>query len=130
MLPTHDIVARLQKDWTSRIYAFYDPKVTIHYDKNGKYAHVFHCTNCGCKATIKRWQDTGDKGSTSNLQKHIIKCWGKDALDCATDSSSLKKAREGVKTYARSGDLTASFERAGKGKVSYSVRQHTPTETR
>ena len=95
----------------------------------GHRAHVFHCANWGCKHQVKRWLHRGDQYSTGNLRKHVKSCFGEEALQRATDSGSVGKAHEGVKTYLRSGDLMTSFKRSGKGSVTYSVRQHMATKT-
>ena len=112
------------------MYAFYKPEVTIRVNRDVKCAHEFHCANRGCKTTVTRWLDKKDKNSTGNLWKHVKKCWGTEALASADALGSATKARDGVKVYLRSGDLTLSFVRTGKGKVTYSVRQHTRNETR
>ncbi|EPS92664.1 hypothetical protein FOMPIDRAFT_6817, partial [Fomitopsis schrenkii] len=120
---------RLSRDWSSVVYAFYHPDVKIH-EANGKRAHVFRCLKGNCNARIRRWLDKTDKHSTGNLRKHVKACWGEEALASADALGSAQKAREGVKSYVRSGDLTLAFKRTGKGKITYSVRQHSRTETR
>ncbi|TFY67078.1 hypothetical protein EVJ58_g1873 [Rhodofomes roseus] len=123
-------LARVSKEWSAPVYAFYKPEVTIKIDDDGKRAHLFHCANRGCKIIIKRWLDKQDRNSTSNLRKHTKKCFGEEALASADAIGSAAKARDGVKAYMRSGDLTVAFARTGKGPVTYSVRQHTKNETR
>lgn len=123
------LAARLSRDWSSVVYAFYHPDVKIH-EANGKRAHVFRCLKGNCNARIRRWLDKTDKHSTGNLRKHVKACWGEEALASADALGSAQKAREGVKSYVRSGDLTLAFKRTGKGKITYSVRQHSRTETR
>lgn len=87
--------------------------------------------NRGCKVSIKRWLHKKDRNSTSNLCKHVRKCFGDEALDCVDEVGSASKAHNGVQAYVRSGDLLVSFTHtASKGKVTYSVRQHTRTQTR
>lgn len=112
------------------MYAFYSPKVSIYHGPDNKRAHVFHCLKTSCGASIKRWLNKKDRHSTSNLRKHIKACWGEEALASADALGSALNAREGVKKFMRSGDLTLAFKRSGKGKVTYSVRQHTRGETR
>ncbi|GBE78938.1 hypothetical protein SCP_0201350 [Sparassis crispa] len=120
-----------QEDWTSPAYAFYKPDVTIQVDeKMHAHAYIFHCVNRGCKMKIARWTDKGDKSSMGNLRKHIRKCWGEEALAAADMMKTADDARPAVEKFARSGSITASFERKGKGKITYSVRQHTRTESR
>lgn len=79
---------------------------------------------------MKCWLNKKDKHSTSNLRKHTKSCFGEEALRSADELGSVSHAHEGMKAYLRSGDLTTLFVRTGKGKVTYSVCQHTRTETR
>jgi hypothetical protein len=49
----------------------------------------------------------------------------------ADNTRSIDAAREVLaKSKLRDGSITAEFERIGKGKVTYSHRQHTKTEAR
>ena len=68
--------------------------------------------------------------SSSNLKHHAVLCWGADtigkALDAKVDIESARKTLGGL----QDGSITAAFECKGKGKVSYSHRQHTKAETR
>ena len=65
------------------------------------------------------------------MRKHVESCWGEDALKAAMEAGSEKDARETVvKELRGSGTITASFERKGKGKVTFSHRQHTKAETK
>ncbi|KAL6298217.1 hypothetical protein BKA93DRAFT_820487 [Sparassis latifolia] len=120
----------MQKDWTVTAYAFYKPEVTIETDKAGVRGHVFCCANRGCKMKVKRWLDKGDRTSTGNMHRHIRKCWGEEALAAADEMNMAADVRPSVEKFRRSGDITAAFERKGKGKVTYSARQHTRTKTR
>jgi hypothetical protein len=71
-----------------------------------------------------------DSNSTGNLRKHVKKCWGAEALQAAEDAEGINDARERVvDSLNRSGMITAAFEHKGKGKVTYSNRQHTSTKT-
>ena len=80
---------------------------------------------------VRRFLDTKDSTSTSNLRKHVESCWGKDALEAGMATGTAKDARESVvKEIKGSGSITAAFERKGKGKVTFSHRQHTKTETK
>jgi hypothetical protein len=97
---------------------------------SGQRCHVFRCTAKGCTQRIRRFLDKGDAGSTSNLRKHALACWGEPAVKAVMDLANLKDARESVKGIKETGSITAAFERKGKGKVSYSHRQHTKTETK
>jgi hypothetical protein len=119
----------LRKKWTSPIYAFFEPTPDIEY-VNGRRCHVFKCTGKSCKQKIRRFLDKGDAGSTSNLRKHALSCWGEPAVASITNLANVKDARESVKGIRETGSITAAFERKGKGKVTYSHRQHTKTETK
>jgi len=60
-------------------------------------------------------------------------CWGEDALKAGMAAATAKDARESVVNELKgSGSITAAFERKGKGKgkVTFSHRQHTKTETK
>ncbi|KAL6307201.1 hypothetical protein BKA93DRAFT_712591, partial [Sparassis latifolia] len=120
----------MQKDWTATAYAFCKPEVTIETDKAGVRGHVFCCANHGCKMKVKRWLDKGDQMSTGNMRRHIRKCWGEEALAAADEMNTAADARPSIEKFRRSGDITVAFERKEKGKVTYSVCQHTRTETR
>jgi hypothetical protein len=120
---------RLSKKWTSPIYAFFNPTPDIEY-VNGRRCHVFTCAAKSCKQRVRRFLDKGDAGSTSNLRKHAVSCWGEASVKSITELSNIKDARESVKSIKETGSITASFERKGKGKVTYSHRQHMKTETK
>jgi hypothetical protein len=82
---------------------------------------------------VRRYLDTADGKSTSNLRRHAKLCWGEDVVAGADASRLHGAAREIVEKSLRMPDrsITAMFERVkGKGAVSYSHRQHTKTESR
>jgi hypothetical protein len=112
---------------------FFKPTPTIEY-VDGRKAHVFECaaSQCRCKSKlVRRFLDTRDAKSTSNLRRHAKACWGEDTVAAADDTSDLKTAREALsKRKDLNGTITAAFERAGKGRVTYSHRQHTKAESR
>ncbi|EJD50328.1 hypothetical protein AURDEDRAFT_40423, partial [Auricularia subglabra TFB-10046 SS5] len=121
---------RLSVKWTSPIYAFYQPVPSIGYT-NGRRYHEFHCFKRGCKQGIKRYLDGNDSSSTGNMRKHARSCWGADVVEEADKAKNASEARRGVtEPIARTGSIDAAFERTGKGKVTYSHRQHTKAETR
>ena len=65
------------------------------------------------------------------MRKHVESCWGEDALKAAMEAGTANDARETVvKELKGSGTITASFERKGKGQVTFSHRQHTKAETK
>jgi hypothetical protein len=124
------LTERLKKSWTAPIYGFYKADVKIGYDEGRKY-HLFRCDGRSCTETIRRYLDTKDRSSTSNLRKHARTCWGKDAVKVVDDAKNADEVRnKHVKALKQHGTITAAFERTGKGKVTYSHTQHTPIETR
>lgn len=118
------------KDWNSPIYAFYGPMPTI-VDVNGRCTHVFKCSAKGCKVNVHRFLDKKDTRSTGNMRKHVRICWGEEVLQAADEAMDATEVRTKiVASVLRDGSITASFERKGRGKVTYSHRQHTRTETK
>jgi hypothetical protein len=121
---------RLMKEWISPIYAFFDPTPHI-VEVDGRRAHQFKCRAKRCKATIKRFLDKKDARSTGNMRKHVKSCWGEDTLNAADDAKDANEVRTKiVGGILKNGSITTSFERKGKGKVTYSHRQHTRAETK
>lgn len=101
----------------------------------GRHVHVFECAAGKCRGKngrdVRRFLDTGDAKSTSGLRRHAKNCWGDEAVEAADSTRDLDGARVVLaKTKLHDGTITAEFERIGKGKVTYSHRQHTSTESR
>ncbi len=125
-------IARLMKRWDAPVYAFFRPTPAIVYVEDCK-VHVFECaaSHCKCKTQfIRRYIDTGDISSTSNLCRHAIRCWGDEAVQAADKTTSAKTAWDALTNKEPNGSITAAFERVGKDGVTYSHRQHTKTEAR
>ncbi|KAG1745067.1 uncharacterized protein EDB91DRAFT_1050146 [Suillus paluster] len=121
---------RLMKDWNSPVYAFFDPTPQI-IKINGRRAHDFKCQANRCKTKVRRYLDKGDARSTGNMRKHVRSCWGDEVLKAADQAKDANEVRqEIVGSFLQNGSITASFECKGKGKVTYSHRQHTRAETR
>ncbi|KAF8314397.1 hypothetical protein F5887DRAFT_894985, partial [Amanita rubescens] len=119
---------RLQKEWCSPIYAFFQPNPKI-VEINDRRAHEFKCSGRGCKATVRRFLDKRDAYSTGNMRKHVKSCWGADVLAAADSARDLEEVRTKiVKDVLQNGSITAAFER--KNIVTYSHRQHTKVEIR
>ena len=78
---------------------------------------------------VRRYLDTGDARSTGNLRKHARVCWGVETVAAADEARNLGAAYEALKTV-KDGSIIGAFDRVGKGKVTYSHRQHTTTQTR
>ncbi|KAH9903888.1 uncharacterized protein BXZ73DRAFT_54326, partial [Epithele typhae] len=120
---------RLKKKWSAPVYAFYKPDIKILTNEKGQIVHEFSCANPGCTQKIKRNTQTNDKTSTKNLHRHAKSCWKDAAWKAGTGAGSADKARPGLEAFGRTGKLTTAFKRAGKGKVTYSIVQHTSMET-
>lgn len=61
------------------------------------------------------------------MRKHAKSCWGIETVEAADDAANIGEARKMVDNLA-DGSITAAFERKGKGRVTYSNRQHTKAE--
>ncbi len=64
------------------------------------------------------------------MRKHVVKCWGKEALVAADTLQNVSNARESVATFARSGSIAAAFKAQSSQLATYSIRQHTKSELR
>ena len=117
------------------MYVFFNQTPSIAYI-NDRRVHVFECAAIRCMGKgngrmVRRYLDTGDAKSTSNLGKHAKICWGEDAVAAADSTRDVRAAREALgKMKSVDSSITAAFERVTKGRVTYSHRQHTTTETR
>ncbi|KAH6893863.1 hypothetical protein BKA70DRAFT_1077058, partial [Coprinopsis sp. MPI-PUGE-AT-0042] len=116
------------------IYAFFKPDPIVE-TIGGRECQVFkcaasHCNNQSCD--VRRYLDTKDANSTSNLRKHALKCWGEEAVTSACTAASAADVRKsGILASGQfSQGIDVMFQRTGKGKVLYSHRQHTSVETR
>ncbi|KAG6824325.1 hypothetical protein H0H92_007188, partial [Tricholoma furcatifolium] len=127
----HLELEKMQKGWHTSVYALFKPDPKIIYDKSGRKSHVFACTAKGCRTKVTRYLDTKDVQSTSNMRKHVRKCWGEDVLE-ATDSAKNKNIarKDVIEKYKKNGSITVAFKRKGNGNITYSHRQHTKTQTR
>jgi hypothetical protein len=100
----------------------------------GRRCHAFQCLAKICKQksrSVRRYLDTGDAKSTSNLRKHAKKCWGDAVVASADKAKTAREVRDtNIKGYLNPQSITAAFERKGKGKVTYSHRQLTKTESK
>lgn len=116
--------------WTSPIYAFFHPIPKFGLDeKTQRPYHEFFCFAKSCNHSIKRYLDKKDAGSTGNMHKHAKTCWGEETVKAAMDTGTADEARE-VLAKHKDGSIAAAFQVKGKGKVTYSHRQHTRTQTR
>jgi len=128
------LIVCLSKEWTSPIYVFFRQTPRIEYKKERR-CHVFECAAANCKGRtgrdVRRFLDTADAKSTGNMRKHAKVCWGAETVAAADATKDLVGARETLtQTKLKDGSITAEFAQIGKGKVTYSHRQHTKTEAR
>jgi hypothetical protein len=124
----------MSRRWTSPIYVFFKKDPQIDY-VDGRRSHVFTCAAANCKAKngreVRRFLDKGDSNSTSGLTRHARVCWGDETVETAHVTGDLEGARGVlVKSKLRDGSITSEFARLGKGKLTFSYRQHTKTEAR
>ena len=109
----------------------------------GRQCHEFICSALVCKGNgsdrriVLCFLDTADKGSMSNMRKHARHCWGDDIIkraDESKDEFDLDGFREilaeAKMAPAQDGSIVACFDRKGKAKVKYMMRQHTYEEAR
>ncbi|KAK2463721.1 hypothetical protein APHAL10511_004472 [Amanita phalloides] len=124
----------LMKEWTSPVYAFFQPKPKIDVVVVGDdecVSHVFKCWHKQCKVTVCRFLDKKDTRSTSNMHKHVKACWGDKALVAADSAANADDVRTFiVGGILKNGSITDSFERKGKGKRTYSIRALTCAEVK
>ena len=69
---------------------------------------------------VRQYLDTTDSKSTSNLKHHAIMCWGTENVDRALAAKVNIEEAHVTLAGLKDGSITATFERSGKGKVSYS----------
>src|ERR1700738_4373455 len=107
-----DLSARLKESWRSPVYQFFTSNVTVGYDKGRKY-HFFKCASQRCRNKglhgVRRFQDSKDRGATSNLKSHAVRCFGEDVVDAAFGSKPTPVGRDG--------SIFASFARQGQAPV-------------
>jgi hypothetical protein len=80
---------------------------------------------------VRRFLDTGDVKSMSNMRKHVKKCWSANVVAAADGANNANEVLlTTVKGLLDPQSITAAFKRKGKGKVTFLHRQHTKTESR
>ncbi|KAK7015919.1 hypothetical protein VNI00_018991 [Paramarasmius palmivorus] len=79
-----EILERHLKGWKSPIYGFYEKPFYEECGPLKQPTHTFRCT--ACKLDVRRYQDTADANSLSNLRKHVIHCCGGQAVKAIIDS--------------------------------------------
>lgn len=130
---TYTTLEKLRKSWTSPIYGFFTPDPIFH-EVNGCRCVEFVCGANFCKKKganqrwVRRFLDTTDRASTSNLRRHARKCWGKEIVECSLQSD-VATMRNGLGNQ-KDGSLPAAFKAKGKSVVTYSTRLLTKTDVR
>ncbi|KAF8483373.1 hypothetical protein DFH94DRAFT_792251 [Russula ochroleuca] len=111
----------LSKEWNTPVYAFFHPVPSIDYVENpAQCVHVFECNVKTCKGRgtsrrhVRRYLDTSNGKSTSNLCHHAKICWGDDAVAGPSAKFRFKFVLM----------LQVSFKKL----LMYSHKQHTKTE--
>ncbi len=122
----------MQKGWTSPIYAFFDYNIAITYIE-GRPCVDFICAAMNCKNPkrqhVRQYLDKKDKGSTSNLRRHAIKCFGLDTVR-RSQNSTIDAVRKGLAGFLQNGTIPMAFEAsASRGVVSYSNQPISKVET-
>jgi len=76
---------------------------------------------------VRQFLDTGDRGSTGNMRRHVRSCWGEDVYHTVLNADTLEDAHAGVKEHIRNGSITLAF---GQNKKGFSHQPHTKFETK
>jgi hypothetical protein len=125
---------RLKEAWTSPIYVFFheNPKIEV---KDGRRTHLFTCAATRCKGRngriVRRFLDTGDAKSTSNLCKHAKNCWSKEAVAAADECSSISSARSVLsKMDLKDGSIAELLTNVGPDALVISPTPHSKTQIR
>ncbi|OCH87573.1 hypothetical protein OBBRIDRAFT_735885, partial [Obba rivulosa] len=114
------------------VYTFFKPRPTIKYCA-GRHCHIFHClkgTTCMNPKGVNQFLDKADASLTSNLCKHIVKCFGQATLKTIESIKSAVDVHPHIKSYIWDGTIMTIFTYKGKGKIIYSTCPHTKAETR
>ena len=81
-----------------------------------------------------QYLDKADRNLTSNMHKHAKNCWGNENVSKVLEAKGALSIDEVCKSLVhaelKDRSIMASFERKGKGNVTFSTRQHTYLETR
>src|ERR1700720_3195763 len=88
----------LQEHWRSPIYTFFKSNV-IYQVHDGRPSHFFTCTAPKCKGGaggVRRYKDSKDKSSTTNLKHHALHCFGADAVNAAIAGKEHTNRRGGI----------------------------------
>ena len=121
----------MSQKWSAGIYGIYKAPV-IEY-VNGRRAHSFRCLgkNGNCSRVIRRYLDTTDAVSTSNMHKHAKKCWGLEVVEQVDAMASIEDVRQAfVRKTLSNGDIKVLLEKGKSKIVSYSNRNFTEDQTR
>lgn len=117
----------VSEDWTSPIYVFFRREPWIEQIDSHR-VHVFECAAARCRGKngrdVCRFLDTDDSKSksTSGLRNHAKKCWGDEAVEITDSMKDLENAHAVLSTTKLcDGSITAQFQCAGKGQVTFLI---------
>jgi hypothetical protein len=122
----------MKKKWSSVYYSFFKDDVKVKYtkDKDNRKYHKFTCLHPSCGSTIRQYLDKKDATSTGSLKYHVeeaCKAWGpgiSDVVNSAKDACTVGDGRMIANGYIKTGNITHTFQRKDKAKVTYSIRNH------
>lgn len=127
---------RIRARWRSAIYGFYLPEVTVG-ENNKRKCLEFVCAAQGCRQIVRRYLDTGDRSSSSNLGKHAKGCWGRETVEQAKTIGDKDAVRQSITSgLQKNGQISDYFtagatgEKKKNAKQSYSHQQMSRRETR
>ena len=125
---THSKLVVQKNERNSPIYAFFEAPRLV--NQKGRPAHKFKCSRGGCAATVRRYLDKKDAGSTGNLRKHAKACWGSAAVDAADNAASADEVHKAIiLNILKDGSIAVAYK-LKKGTTTYSHRQHTCEQTK
>ena len=115
------------RTWDSPIYGFYEPIPEIE-EVGGRRCHVFICAAAGCRHRVRRYLDTHDKRSTSNLRTHSKKCWG-DVFKEIYEIKNLKRVRAAVSKLKNSPNGNVAAKTFEHGEERFSQLHASPSQS-
>ena len=125
---SHSKLVVQKNERNSPIYAFFEAPRLV--NQKGRPAHEFKCARQGCAATVRRYLNKKDAGSTGNLRKHAKACWGGAAVDAADNAASADEVHKAIiPNILKDGSIAVAYK-LKKGTTTYSHRQHTREQTK
>jgi hypothetical protein len=140
---THIFLERLAKKWDAVAYAFFElyPEIVTRLSKDKttqkRYlqfkCRALSCLNKGPNGRyVYRELEGNNLTSTKGLLDHIKGCWGTEAIAKVGRGETTKDRRKALKGVdnrkLREGSIVLTFDRTGKGPVTYLTRPPTKAE--